>query len=1567
MTNSNVNLIIKAKDQASKSVLKVQEALDKLEKAQKDLSGSSGNVSGVFGELNRELVKLQSTVQGLEIFKTVVSDLKASSVAVDELRQNYKNNRDELNKLLPQITDISVEYYRLAKAAKDSSNKLVEIESTLRRVSEEKRKQREENTKSNQAAKEELKVLNSLKKEYNTLNSSTEKNKKALKDLEAQVLASSIAYKQLSDQAKSGAEKLNELQKVSKELSKIKLEQKQISLFDSQNLSSQEKDLRNIQKVYRSLSSEINKSAVDLDRGVKAFNELDAVAKKASVALGGVALDQKGVAEASSKATDQIKKLNDQLSRKIDKNVFADLKVDNSAGLNQTINSLGQANKLYQEYAEKARIAANNLKEFQETSKNSGKLTQDQVTDLRILIAENTRYQQQLKSVGEEYSRFVNQVKSNKLNQLKDFKDQAEKASKGTEVLTRNNRGLAASLKDVSNQADDAADSIENQNKAKSRAITLSQQLRRQTLSLIATYIGLYEAFNQIGRIVEAYRTLEAAQSRLGAVLGGNTRQIQSELGFVLKESDRLGLSFGTLADEYSKLTVATQENNLSLDVNRKLFTAIAEASRVNKLTNEEVQGTFLAFTQIINKQKVQAEELVKQLSQRLPGAISIFARAANVDPGELFDVLRNGDFRVTEESLKRIAEEIISSYRGGVPAALRTATTALDQFKNNVFQARLAVAEGGFLDELNKSVRDLNVALRSDEGKEFFTSLGQAIGFAVKAVTFLIKQSDLLIYPLKALVSLKIINFITELGASMSRSSTAARDFATNLVAFGTATKSLAVSSLSNFNFVLANTVAQILSMVNGLKTYSTAQIVAATRTAASSVVLAGFSTAIGLASKAVKLLQLSLGFLAGPLVGLLSFFAVEAIVKWISKVDDASDALQRHEKVVADVQQRYDEAAGTVQERFAAAVENVDEIQLRLDKQDVEKQLEKLKEDLQIKASVRVNDPEVRQMVIAFRNLVAEFKNGQKTAAEVNDEIEKLDNKSEVFLKLARQLKSSLDEAEDLEIKLGEMDSILSRIAGSASDAAAELLGLVNTKPNLNSLDILRDNIATKISEIQNQIPAFEKQFKFEKAISNVRQSAKEIKEGLDQLPKLSPEAKDLFDQLPKGVKDLFDGLPVGIKVRTSPNSRETQQLTSEIVDDLVGQYEKSLKDQIFGSPKKTTSRGRSTEDRAAEQRARELRQEQEQIARFYEQLRENNQERLFELEISKETKREQAILREIQKQRNAAAKLGIKDIAEEEKIIRSTVGAVYDLENAERVRNEKKEELVGRVNDLLTTQRNLQEQIQFFEENLGVGNFRQIQDLKDKLSQVNKELPIAIKNAKNFAISIGDEKTVQQLELIAFRVSIIGEQGLISQRQLEDTFANTGTSALDGFAQSLAAGENAFKSLGAASRQFFVSFLRDISKAIIQAILLRAISSAITSAFGGGSFGPTGGVPGPNPLPKVIQRHSGGMVNLSGRKMAVNPFIFAGAQRFHNGGIPGLASNEVPAILQRGEEVLTRKDPRHAFNGGSGGANIKVINTFEPAEMLNQALSSTKGQEIFINAVKNNSDTVKSLIGS
>lgn len=110
-------------------------------------------------------------------------------------------------------------------------------------------------------------------------------------------------------------------------------------------------------------------------------------------------------------------------------------------------------------------------------------------------------------------------------------------------------------------------------------------------------------------------------------------------------------------------------------------------------------------------------------------------------------------------------------------------------------------------------------------------------------------------------------------------------------------------------------------------------------------------------------------------------------------------------------------------------------------------------------------------------------------------------------------------------------------------------------------------------------------------------------------------------------------------------------------------------------------------------------------------------------------------------------------------------------------------------------------------------------------------------------------------------------------------------------------------------------------------------------------------------------VPTKHQGGIAGQGGPRRTVSPWVFAGAPRFHDGGLPGIRANEVPAILQMGEEVLTRNDPRHAANGG-GGNRVRIINLIEPEHVQN-AMSTTGGERVIINAIRANAGAVKQVL--
>lgn len=144
----------------------------------------------------------------------------------------------------------------------------------------------------------------------------------------------------------------------------------------------------------------------------------------------------------------------------------------------------------------------------------------------------------------------------------------------------------------------------------------------------------------------------------------------------------------------------------------------------------------------------------------------------------------------------------------------------------------------------------------------------------------------------------------------------------------------------------------------------------------------------------------------------------------------------------------------------------------------------------------------------------------------------------------------------------------------------------------------------------------------------------------------------------------------------------------------------------------------------------------------------------------------------------------------------------------------------------------------------------------------------------------------------------------QAVNQQTQAYDQFGQIAQTAFQGLANALADGKLEGKEL------------LQIVMQIVQQLF------SMPSA-GGGMFGGGGGFGGI--LSGIFGSifHKGGVVGGPAPQRAVSPSVFAGAKRYHTGGVAGLMPGEVPAILQRGEVVL----PRGTKAGGGQQVHVTV----------------------------------------
>ncbi len=122
---------------------------------------------------------------------------------------------------------------------------------------------------------------------------------------------------------------------------------------------------------------------------------------------------------------------------------------------------------------------------------------------------------------------------------------------------------------------------------------------------------------------------------------------------------------------------------------------------------------------------------------------------------------------------------------------------------------------------------------------------------------------------------------------------------------------------------------------------------------------------------------------------------------------------------------------------------------------------------------------------------------------------------------------------------------------------------------------------------------------------------------------------------------------------------------------------------------------------------------------------------------------------------------------------------------------------------------------------------------------------------------------------------------------------------------------------------------SILADLAKLAVRKSVLGPIADMLSGALGsiGGIFAPV--------------LHSGGMVGNTASGRMIPALAFAGAPRMHSGGWAGLRPDEVPAILQKGERVLSRRElAAQAGVQAGGGQNIAVTINARDAQSFRQS---------------------------
>jgi tape measure domain-containing protein len=1658
MARRDVELVIRAKNEASKALESIGDAVAVLTKAQDDLVSGASSTDSALSRLGKSITDLEKNFKGLTASAKIGQELDRAAAAMTRLDQETAKAAQEA---LQYATAAGQAAAATAKLRAESEAQAAAVKSQSAAVEKAKAAQTELNAALSAAVsnrdrltKADARTEGQIAKQAAAVETASAKYEK----LKAEIAAADQPTKTLEASMQRAAEQVDKKSKkladLNAALEKTRAEHTNttasVAKLESQLAEAtgvyqaQATALEQVQAKHRELQQSVRTAATNqkgledsASRTADALDKQKAALERAKTEQGALASSagtlNSAMASLASGATDALNAAFERQRRTMleTKRAWSDAEasVKEAAAAMRSVEA--PTAEMVASF-DKARNAARLAKQEYLTQRDGlnamGAALRTSATDVDGLRARQEQFAAAQSKIAASLAQLRSSTEATSASQ-RTLGTAAGQARSGLEQTGQGARSAASSMEAGSAGTMSFSEALKSLYGESRTAMSFTQRLRGEVLSLVAAYAGIQAAVSQIGDLVKAYQTLEAVQSRLNVVFGGDQSKTGAELDFLRRTADRLGISFKQLADEYSKFAVASQGTALEGEQTRKIFLAVAEAGRVNKLSAEDMQGTFLALSQMMSKGKIQAEELRGQLGERLPGAFQIMASAIGVTTAELDGMLQAGEL-TAESALPKFADELNKRFGPALAASLLTTTTQLGALSNNFFQLQIAIGKAGFIEGFTNLLKDMNAALRSPDMATFASKVGAALGGLMNVLAAVARNWQLVVVAMAAFVGVKIAPFIVALGAEIAKMATNLATVPARVAATGTA----AVSAASGVGVM---TVA-----MNGLR---------------AAILGLMSSTGIGLIVTAISV----------------------GISLWATSADKATEALFAHREIVDKVKNAYEQAEDKAN-GWQKAVEGVSVTQATERLRVFSAELATLTDKMEKALPVDAFGNDAKNITGQIRSIFDAFKKGEISAEDLKKSLDEL---AQANPELNRGLALSLQDLSDKLIaaqkNTKDAQAVLVLLSGSSADAKAALdqLGISVKEVGVDFAKAAIEG-AAKFKEALEGIKGFIPELRGE--LKRLKDESK-LDEFIAKLP-FGPQTKEVMDFIERarnsiaseavttGVNGfigkamallknmeqfradpyrdsdgrlrigfgsdtvtLADGtiqkVVAGMHIAVEDANRDLARRVGEFSDrvkgqigaDKFGQFNPdqqaaltsiaynygSLPDRLVaaikgggiedianairglandkpfranGEPINKKRRlseadifeGGGTTDKAETARivaAQKLQEEQQKVLdKLNEQVVTTEQQTQLEAMRADGKGKEAAIQEAIWKAQAAATagQLTLDDAMLAK--IRESTGALYDQQHAQdAVTDSKKkaQEAEKEVNNLMAARRGLLEQYNLLQK---TGDTGALEGVKTKLGEVNTQLQEAITKAIAMWQAVGGagaDAAITKLNTMSLTLKTQAQSSFLDWSKVGNLFATGLTGAFMDFAQAVAEGQ----SIGEAARNAFLKFAADFLRKIAEMIIQQAILNALRSIFPGMGFG--GGVAGA--LAGVA--HEGGIAGSTNRSRRVDPSIFAGAMRYHTGGIAGLKPGEVPAILQQGEEVLTKADPRHIFNGGGktgagGGAapqvNTKIINAFDSASFLSEALNSRVGEEALINYVRANTGALRSALG-
>jgi len=1684
---SDVELTIRARNEASKAIDSVASALSELKSAQSGVVTESRRTDSTLTQLGRAMDALSEKVGGLTAYDRIATSLQRTAQtvaqvesAVEGLREKQAGLSTSIEQSEKSLAGLNVEAEKLANTFERQDSSTRQARDELKRLDQ------------------EVKATTSA---YNRAQRDVTKYQDQLAKMENRLAKTQSTHRQLTQELLRVEEPTARLvERFEKTDAALRKQTSSVSsLRDSYNNS--RSAVARLGSTLQNLRQSQEQAAVATERAAAAQAETAARLKETRSAVETSSRSLAKLKRESQSTATQLERQSEALTKaRTDLSAMEQAATEAGVAMERVGNTIRQ--RLLRELQQSKKELADYRTEWQRTTAvvrgmvAAGASTRTPTPELTQAIQDARN----AKAAYQQMQQAVHQMRTSVRAAGKDVGALSAAQQRYVQILAQvENRSkavasasdqVASSKRRVASGAREAENSVRRTTNAMDlfvgrtrTAMSYSQRLRGEVIALGMSYIGLYSAIEQLRGVTDAFMQIEAAQNRMLVAFNGNEAISQREMRWVREEADRLGIQFGVLAQEYSKFAIAARGSSIEGDEARRVFLAVAEAARVNKLSIDQMEGTYLALSQMMSKGVVSMEELRRQMGDRLYGAFTLAAEAMGITTSELDRLVSTGSL-MTDQFLPKFADRLNEVFGPQLAESLDTFTTDLGKFQNEILKAQLAVADGGFIDGLRDAIISLTKYFQSDEGQRFFRNLGAASGAVVRVLAEIPQHLQEIVFLFSLLVGFRVAHWFTTLGGRLRTAALAMKPLPA------------AIKQVNTEMAVMGKTAQTTAPLLTRMQTAAVA-FGARMRAAASGMTAARAATLA--LTGAMNGLRFAMALLGG-IPGLIVTGVSVALSLWIGRTGEATTALEEHQRQLTAVIDAYSTAA----DKAGDWADKVKGVSLA----EAENALDRLADEMAdavdkmlrgtvtpIRTSIQLfGDADIHEMEHELLALGRQLREGEITARDFADALDGMLRSSQAPARIKamiRETASLVAAAVDAEQALANQAVVVATLGGDMGAAAelAEKLGMsIEELASLAGLGtVIEDStvdaaerLQAAIDQLSQKVPSLTDELKLMeslKEIDDILNTAEAI-EGLDKTSEAYRRLLNLANQARhelqmafdakqfSGLTSLLSGASGSIEtsaalLRRFEGFRETpywdvnayrvgygsdtitladgtiQQVSQGIKVGIadanrdllrrVGEFQNIIRGQIgderferfsdqqqaaltsiaynYGRLPQTLVR--AIEDGGLEDIAqairdlaghnagvnRDRRQQEaylfasgadphaqhrrdegvlneqlelekdlnkqreraaEQARQYHERLNENLELTGQELAMGERRTLEQEVQLALLKAEAEARRAGTELTKQQRDLIQEQTEIEWRRANATRDQQDAEE----RINLLMQTRRDILQQM---EHALNRGDMSQYYELREEMTLLDEKLKDLIDSAIVMWQAMGGSEqaaaAIANLRAMRGQLDAVREGLQLTAQDIGRTFGEHLQAFGDNFLAKIRETGDVIGSL----RETFLQFASDFLLKIAQMILQQAIFNALQNAAGGwGALG--------RGIVSAFQAHTGGVVGQGLQRVPVSQTLFAGAFRYHTGGIAGLAPNEVPAVLLKGEEVLTEDDPRHIRNGGGVPAetSVKIVNAIDAGSFVSAGVEDVQGQKAILNFIRANRGTVRGALG-